>query len=317
MEDDPNQILIGEGDVPLAMRLPVNLGGSASAGWSNTAWAQPWGSGVARINGYQLNGRTLILTLTGACLSRTALTSGQFAQVRLYDLTNSQALGNVITIDSTTPTLYAVRNIEVPLQRHQRDVAGARGWKLAQRGGVEYEAGLRGHVMMRLRWMLVGILVAAVLSVGGVVWTQGAELFGASLDLDGILTWNGEALDAPNTGDASNRTFIRGDGTWSPVGLQDAAHAILTDDMSTMSSTYQTILSADVTVGEAGDAVLVDLTAQLGWMGAALYVVDTSGSELWRLDNPMALAVLGRGVPKRPHHPERPHLARRGALRGG
>ena len=114
--DDPNQILISEGDVPLAMRLPVNMGGSASGGWSTTAWAQPWGAGVARINGYQLNGRTLILTLTGACLSRTALLPAQFAQVRLYDLTNSQALGNVITIDSTIPTLYAVRNIEVPLR---------------------------------------------------------------------------------------------------------------------------------------------------------------------------------------------------------
>ena len=116
LEDDPNQILIGEGDVPLAMRLPVNLGGDATSGWSSSSFAVPWGAGVARINGYELNGRTLILTLTGACVSRSPLTSSQMAQVRLYDLTNDQALGNSITIDSTTPTLYAVRNIEVPLR---------------------------------------------------------------------------------------------------------------------------------------------------------------------------------------------------------
>ena len=59
-----------------------------------------------------------------------------------------------------------------------------------------------------------------------------------------------------------------------PQGLQDAAYDLLTADMSTMSSTYQTLMSASVTVGEVGDAVLARVTGQLGWMGAALYVVD-------------------------------------------
>ena len=50
------------------------------------------------------------------------------------------------------------------------------------------------------------------------------------IEVGGPFTWNGETLDEPNTGDASDRTFLRGDGSWSSVGLQDAAHAILTAD---------------------------------------------------------------------------------------
>ena len=73
-----------------------------------------------------------------------------------------------------------------------------------------------------------------------------------------------------------------------PQGLQDAAYDLLTADMSTMSSTYVTVLSASVTVGEAGDAVTVHLTGQIGWMGAALYVVDNDGDELWRFADPTA-----------------------------
>ena len=87
-----------------------------------------------------------------------------------------------------------------------------------------------------------------------------------------------------------------------PQGLQDAAYDLLTADMSTMSSTYQTILSASVTVGESGDAVTVHVTGQIGWMGAALYVVDDGrATELWRIDDPTApgSAVAGRLIPIR------------------
>ena len=59
-----------------------------------------------------------------------------------------------------------------------------------------------------------------------------------------------------------------------PQGLQDSASDLLTENISTMSSTYVTILSGSVTVGEAGDAVTVHVTGQIGWMGAAIYVVD-------------------------------------------
>ena len=45
-----------------------------------------------------------------------------------------------------------------------------------------------------------------------------------------------------------------------PSGLQDAATDLLTSNFSTMSSTYQTIMSGSVTVGESGDAVLVHVT---------------------------------------------------------
>ena len=57
-----------------------------------------------------------------------------------------------------------------------------------------------------------------------------------------------------------------------------------------MSSTYQTILSGSVTVGEAGDAVTVHVTGQIGWMGAVLYAVndtpEAGRNELWRIDDP-------------------------------
>ena len=106
------------------------------------------------------------------------------------------------------------------------------------------------------------------------------------IEVGGDFTWNGAFLDKPNTGAASDRTFFRGDGTWAGVGLQDAAHAILTADASTMSSTYTTMMSATVTVGDASDAVRVDVTALLGLMVGALYVVDNSGDELWQMEGP-------------------------------
>ena len=73
-----------------------------------------------------------------------------------------------------------------------------------------------------------------------------------------------------------------------PQGLQDSAGDLLTADMNVMSSTYQTVMSASVTVGEAGDAVSVHVTGQFGVM-LSLYVADDSGNdELWRIDDPTA-----------------------------
>ena len=71
-----------------------------------------------------------------------------------------------------------------------------------------------------------------------------------------------------------------------PSGLQDAATDLLTSNFSTMSSTYVTIMSGSVTVGESGDAVLVHVTGQIGRMGGALYVVDVAGRDLWLVDDP-------------------------------
>ena len=135
-----------------------------------------------------------------------------------------------------------------------------------------------------------GVLVLSLIAVAAAGAQELDGLFDA-LELDGDLTWNGEVLDEPNSGDASNRTFLRGDGSWASVGLQDAAHAILTADSSTMSSTYATVLSASVTVGAASDAVRVDVTALLGWMGPAVYVVDSREppslvTELWQIERP-------------------------------
>ena len=62
-----------------------------------------------------------------------------------------------------------------------------------------------------------------------------------------------------------------------PQGLQDASYDLLTADLSTMSSTYVTIMSGSVTVGEVGDGVSVHVTGQIGRLGRALYVVDDDG----------------------------------------
>ena len=105
-----------------------------------------------------------------------------------------------------------------------------------------------------------------------------------------------------------------------PQGLQDADFDLLTSNLSTMSSTYQTILSGAVTVGEAGDAVTVHVTGQIGWMGAVLYVADGgTGDNLWRIDDPTAPGRdrRGRRLPIWSHEPDRHHVARRIALRGG
>ena len=103
-----------------------------------------------------------------------------------------------------------------------------------------------------------------------------------------------------------------------PQGLQDADFDLLTSNMSTMSSTYQTILSGAVTVGEAGDAVTVHVTGQIGWMGAALYVVDTRAMIMAdRRPDGSGVGSPGRQLSFRPYEPDRHHVARRVALRSG
>ena len=47
-----------------------------------------------------------------------------------------------------------------------------------------------------------------------------------------------------------------------PQGLQDAAYDFLISDMGFTSDTYGTVLSASVTVGESGDAVLVHVVGR-------------------------------------------------------
>ena len=83
-----------------------------------------------------------------------------------------------------------------------------------------------------------------------------------------------------------------------PQGLQDAASDLLSADMSTTSSAYVTLMTASVTTGEAGDAVLAHVTGQFGLMNP-LYVVDTTRSELWRIADPSSpgAATLVGGFP--------------------
>ena len=68
-----------------------------------------------------------------------------------------------------------------------------------------------------------------------------------------------------------------------PQGLQDAAYDLLSADMNIMSSSYQTIMSASVTVGEAGDAVSVHVQGQFGVI-LSLYLVNSG--DLWRQSDP-------------------------------
>ena len=82
----------------------------------------------------------------------------------------------------------------------------------------------------------------------------------------------GITITAPAVGERTVRRFLEATGDWAGTGLADAAHDLLTADSSTMSSTYQTLLSATVDVDEQGDRVLIDVTGQLGWMGTGLFV---------------------------------------------
>ena len=137
----------------------------------------------------------------------------------------------------------------------------------------------RGDGWIATGWLaLLALLFAGWLAVAPLP-AQFGDLVGDFLELDGNMLWNGVEIDAVNTGDASNRTWFRGDGQWSGVGLADAAYDLLTATTATMSSTYQTLLSATVDVDEQGDRVLIDVTAQLGRMGAGFLVTSTTG--LW------------------------------------
>ena len=75
-----------------------------------------------------------------------------------------------------------------------------------------------------------------------------------------------------------------------PQGLQDADYDLLAADFSTMSPTYVALLSASVTVGEAGDAVLIQVVGRVVHRPSPLYIMDDSSNGLWRLDNPAAPA---------------------------
>ena len=153
----------------------------------------------------------------------------------------------------------------------------------------------RGDGWIATGWLaLLALLFAGWLAVAPLP-AQFGDLVGDFLELDGNMLWNGVEIDAVNTGDADNRSWFRGDGQWTGVGLADAASDLVTATTSTMMATYQTIMSATVDVDEQGDRVLVDVTAQLGWMGAGLFIASTTG--LWELDSldasPSSASFLG------------------------
>ena len=132
------------------------------------------------------------------------------------------------------------------------------------------------------KWMVAAFVAAMIAGAGlAPLPAQFGNVVGDFLDIDGNFRWNGETLDAPNTGVANNRVWLRGDGAWSGVGLADACNDLLTADSSTMSSAYQTLITCTVDVDEQGDRVLIDVTAQLGAMGAGVFVIDLSDREMW------------------------------------
>ena len=135
------------------------------------------------------------------------------------------------------------------------------------------------------------------IKVGADAEVVGALTVGANADVGGALTVGTPILPQYlGSGTPTARTWLRGDGTWTGTGFQDAATDLLTADMSTMSGTYQTIMSGSVTVAEAGDAVLVHVTGQIGRLGRALLVV--APSQLFRIDNPtVPVAVLEGDFP--------------------
>ena len=145
--------------------------------------------------------------------------------------------------------------------------------------------------MMMRKWIVVAFVAAMIAGAGlAPLPAQFGDLVGDFLELDGNMLWNGVVYDAPGTGRATNRRFMRGDG-WFSVGLADAASDLVTATTSTMSSTYQTIMSATVDVGEQGDRVLIHVGAQIGRMGAGLYVSDTTDNMLWAMVTPSDTAT--------------------------
>ena len=142
-------------------------------------------------------------------------------------------------------------------------------------------------------WMVGWAMAAAVgmlLAGSGTAAQFGNRIVaGDLLEIDGNFTWNGVDIDAPLTGDANNRVWLRGDGTWSGVGLADAGHDVLDATVSTMSnSTWETLLSVMVNVPETTDRVLASVTGQFAWMGASVFVISTPDDTLCEVPDPMA-----------------------------
>ena len=114
-------------------------------------------------------------------------------------------------------------------------------------------------------------IVAAAVLLGFLAWLPVPVSVGAQ---GGDAVYRSIRTEIPiaprylGTGTPTTRTWLRGDGAWSSVGLQDAASALRTSDISTTSSSYVTVMLASVTVGEAGDTVLVHVKGQLGKSGS-------------------------------------------------
>ena len=115
--------------------------------------------------------------------------------------------------------------------------------------------------------LLIGFLFGLPMPVS--VGAQGGDAVYKSLGVIGALRVGGTA---------------RFEGPVYGVGPQDVASDLLTSSMNVMSSTYTTVMSASVTTSEPGDSVLVHVTGQFRQM-FSLYISDTSGDRLWRLDD--------------------------------
>ena len=143
---------------------------------------------------------------------------------------------------------------------------------------------------MRLGSMLVAAVLTAYLVVPAPA--QFGDLVGDYLDLSGDLRWNGVEIDAVNTGAATDRRWLRGDGTWSAAGLADVGRTERGAALSTMSSAWQTVMGVTVDVPGAADRVLITVSGQqIAWMGLSVLVLDDTGDELCEIPDPTAPAV--------------------------
>ena len=85
-------------------------------------------------------------------------------------------------------------------------------------GAAVFLALLIGYAELRLPESVIAQGLNAVYRQLSVTSTDSnAVRLAGGLELAGDLTWNGQALDEPNTGTASAITYLRGDGTWAGV----------------------------------------------------------------------------------------------------
>ena len=131
--NDPDQIIVRPTNLAELSGVPIQLGGNSQVGATSADWHTPDGANRVRVNGHLLR-FPLSLSFMGRCWpDDVPIGTGEQLELRLYNFTDSVAIGSAVAITTTTEggDRGVLGNITLPLKEFDLT------WQFRLVGGLE------------------------------------------------------------------------------------------------------------------------------------------------------------------------------------